>query len=300
MSRLALWFGMALVATNAAAQAPQVDEATLDHRVAALVLRERQLAGAVARRDSLAAFSPDMMVIGKAPVFVKVPGWAGPMLDAPVRATVDSWAVQIGPLFTRAPAETVIVSFRSDTAGWTRRQIASQLELFPGVVRYRADLASAARVRRGLGRGFAEWLGQEIPRLDPSRYRRDAIVALNGDTTGAGRRCLAGDAGSCAQVLARGGPQAAGVRRSLLASVVIPAGPEGWDRLAADTAASPESRLAAVAGIPYGQAVARWVGELRTPPGDDPAPGIEAFLFALVWCTALSILFARSLAWHRA
>src|SRR6476646_160992 len=118
MSRLGILLGLALTASTVRAQAPQVDEATLLHRIAVLSVRQHLLQAQVIRRDSLAAYGPGTVVIGKARIYFRVPAWVGARMTPVVEATVDSWQVRIGPLFSRAPVETVTVAFRSDTAGW--------------------------------------------------------------------------------------------------------------------------------------------------------------------------------------
>src|SRR5690349_4077538 len=104
MSRPLLLLGLTLGASALSAQAARASESVLQHRVTALEARQAALQAQVARRDSLAVDGPDMVVIGKAPLYLTVHGWVGPRMNERVVASVDSWTVRVGPLFTRAPA----------------------------------------------------------------------------------------------------------------------------------------------------------------------------------------------------
>ncbi len=199
-----------------------------------------------------------------------------------------------------APAETLVVGFRSDTAGWSARQVSALVEEFPQVVVFNARRAAMGRVQRAIGGEMTMSLGPELPPATFDATRRDAIIALSRDTTGSGTRCLAGDAASCADMLARPGIGGAALRRSLLAAVLERTGPAGWSGLATDTTRSPEARIAAIGGAGYDRIVGDWVTRLRTTHAVGTVAALLPSLLALLWCGALMAFFLRRLTWHRA
>lgn len=297
MSR-ATW--VLLLSLVPAALAAQASEATLQHRIEVLTAKQAVLLRQLERRDSLALAAADLVVIGKAPLFLRVPAWAVPATAAPVAAVVDSWSVRIGPLFSSIPSETLVVALRSDTAGWSRGQVASLVAEFPAVVRVNARSGAQARVQRMLGSRLASWLGPGLPAATFDESRRDAVFALTSDTTGTGARCLDGDVTACLTVLRWPSTSLSGARRSLVASVLGRAGIQGWSGLAADTTAPPESRIAAIGGASYDRLVGEWIARLRAPHPDGPATYAGASLLALAWAGALLLLFVWRLTWHRA
>jgi hypothetical protein len=295
MSRLALVLLLSLPRLVAA----QLTEAKLEHRITALQARAEELHRRVARRDSLAIAGADLVVIGKAPIYLKVPAWAAPLAAPHVEAIVDSWTVRVGPLFTHGAADTVTVMFRTDTAGWTRRQIRELADVYPDVIAFNARRASGWRVERQFGMGFIQWLGPDLPAPIPAKDRRDAIVALAADTTGIGRRCLEGDGVACITALERPTERSAPVRRALLGAVLDRAGAAGWSGLAVDTTATGPARIAAIGAEPYAQLVARWLADVRHPDGSGSSDFAGASLLALAWGGALLLVFLWRLTWHR-
>lgn len=283
-----------------AALSAQVSEAVLRHRITVLTAKQAELQRRLTQRDSLALAGAELTLIGKAPLYLRVPAWVVPATAAPVAAIVDSWTVRVGPIFTQASPETLVIALRNDTAGWSRREVASLIAEFPDVVRFNARRAAQARVQRMIGGQLTTWLGMELPAVTFDLARRDGIDALISDTSGVGSKCLDGDVPACVLVIRSPGPLTAGARRSFLAAVVERPGTRGWSGLAADTTKPVEARISALDGASFDRLVGAWIVRLRAPHPAPPAEYVGSTLLALAWAGTLLLLFLWGLTWHRA
>lgn len=277
----------------------QGTEARLRHRLASLATREAGLVAAAAARDSAAWQREGFVPVGRGPVVVLAPGWSGPAAAPMVTALADSWTVRAGTVFTGAPAETLRVAVRGDTADWSRHEIRTMLADFPLEVVGRAQRGVQERVGRRVGSRLLRWSGSPLFLTNGALTRRAAILVLARDTTGRGPGCLAGELRDCLTALARDTRTIGAVRRSLLAYTLERAGPAGWELLARDTLGAPETRIGEVDGRGYETAVEAWLADLRAPSPSDPR---DPWLVPVTigWSLALVALFLWRLTWHRA
>lgn len=296
MSRRALFSLLLLVGSPLAAQSP---EAVLRHRLVYLTARRDALKAQVATRDSLMRYQNELVPIGRAPLTLLVPVWAAEKSAPLVDSVIQTWESRVGPLFMRAPAETIAVPFTADTVGLTRTQVDWTLYSHPGVILFTASRASAGRVSHEVGTELVHWLGEQFPPSRPGVARREAILALARDTLGVGPACLEGTATACLTMLRREGPDGDQVRRAFADWAISTVGVEGWARLAGDTTGSPEARVVALVGSDPATAAGRWIAAVRLRSDSVTTESVGFHLLALAWTAGLVLLFLWRLTWHR-
>jgi hypothetical protein len=292
------------VAGGLAAQDAELDR--LRRRVAALEARRATLTAAIARRDSLELLAQRPTVVGKAPLFLRVPEWAAPLLAPDVDRVVDDATAEYGDVFHRARPETLTVAYRPipvrTGAGMVPVEeidTTNAREEFLAARRFDVARMASARVDRLIGPSLLRWIGGRYDGRDFEVGRRRTVLLLAGSSSGVGDRCLKGETPACLEALGgESGTRTAELRASLFRFAMDRAGTEGWQRFGIAAGGSEAEQISAVTGRTYPILVAEWGEALRGgSAGDRQQDGRS--LLALVWGLIFVGLFGWRLTWHR-
>lgn len=301
---LALFLSLATV-DGVAAQDLEVER--LRRRVAALEARRATLAAAIARRDSLLLLAQRPVVVGTAPLFVRVPEWAAPFLEPALDSVVQEATERYGEAFHRSAPETLTVAYRplglhvgARTGREGRIDTTRLREAFLAARRWDIKRMATERVERIVGPTLLRWIGGRFDGRELDVGRRQAVrTLLAGAPGGMGDRCLGGETRACLDALEReSGSRAADLRGSLFRYAMDRAGTTAWQRLGASTGRSAEELIEAATGRPYAVLVAEWGESLRVPPASDRPP-VGRALLAIAWSLIGIALFSWRLSWIR-